>query len=331
MKKIITLLRKDFSNSFRDKMVVYTLVFPIILAIIARFFIPIANSTEINLFIDNSISIQQEENLSEFFNVRRTENYDKLTSEVLKYGNNPGLIFENGIFKIILQGNEPRFLIDSIFNVLIFLESNNVVDSRVVSLGIEESFISNIIISLVLILIIGLVGFSVGFSIIEDKETKMIEGLSVAPITLKDYVLSKILYLFIISFIFTLLAYLIMVGFSFKISGFLLTLFVANLMGIFLSFFIGTFSDNQTMGIAVSKIAVFVFCMLPVLSTVLSDNIQKFFYILPGYWVIQSFFISFMNQEGSLSINVFIASISHLLAIIIMIPKMRQNFRLRLK
>jgi hypothetical protein len=328
MNKIISLVKKDWKNSLNDKMTIFVLFFPIIISIVVRIFLPSFENASIKIFIDTSVPNNKVVMLENYFEIEKLENYNSLENKVNSYGDNLGVIFSENSLKLVLTGSESPHIINVVKSVLNYVNQDKSLNYEIESLGIRRSVISDVLNTGVLILIVGMVGFSMGFTIVEDKESKMFSAMGVSPIILSDYLISKIITVLIQSALFALIAQLILIGLNFNLFSFFIIFISGSMMGIFLGFVIGIFSDNQNAAIAVSKVTIFICCMLPMISFLVPEQFQKLFYVIPGYWVMKVFSISILNIEGNLILTLFIALIIHLLFIIALTPKMKKTFKI---
>ena len=327
MSRIFNLTIKDFVNSFRDKMNVYIYIAPIIIAIAVRMFLPDISGQSLKVaMLEDSDSKTQ---ISEYYDIIEVENEEELINRVKEYDDVVGIKENNGDFEVVLEGNEEESTKQYATIVITDIKNDENIPIDNKNIGKEESKLKEIISAGVIMLIVGVAGMSMGFSIVEDKESKMIEAFGVSPINIFGYVSSKLLTTAILSVLLAFIAQFVMVGFSFDLGQFLLVLFSAYLMSILIGFLMGTFADTQNSAIALVKIIIFFFVMLPMISLIVPASVEWLFYIIPGYWIFQLLMGSLIGIEMSMLLVFTIAVAIHLIAIIALIPRMKKVFKLR--
>ncbi len=331
MKTMISLIKKDFLNAVHDQIMVMMIVMPIVMAVILKLLIPSIENPEIKVYIGPGIDSRIEERLKEFYIVERIEDLEKMKDRINEYGDNPGIYYEDSSFKIIFQGDEPEEYKDSLTSVLNYIETDDVPELKVKSLNKEKSVIGEIIGAAGLLLITGIAGMIMGFSIVEDKDSRVNEAISVSPVNINQYLISKIAYLVLYSLFFSLICWFIIFGTGFDITSFFLTFICSLLLSIFLAFFIGSIADNQNKAIAISKISMFVFLLLPVMSMIVPENYDWLFYPLPGYWILKLLINSILNIHKDYYFIFSVALVYNFVIILAMIPFMRGSMKMRMR
>jgi len=331
MRMIINLIKKDFLNSMHDQIMIMMIVMPIIMAIILKLLIPSVENPEIKIYIGPGISNEMETELNKYYIVERTDELNKLKNLVNEYGDNPGLYYDQGNYKVILQGDEPEGYKESILSVLKYIGNEKTVSINVKSMEKSKSVIGEILGSAGMLLISGIAGMIMGMSIVEDKESKVNEAISVSPVNVNIYLLSKIIYLFFYSLIFSLICWIILFGNNFTFNSFILTFSCSLLLSMFLAFFIGGVADNQNKAIAIAKISMFVFLFIPVISLIIPEQASWVFYPFPAYWVLKVIMNTILNITKDFALIFSVAIIYNLAVLILLIPFIKKGLRLRMR
>lgn len=327
--KIKNLLKKDFKLILKDKLNIIFYIMPLILIIIIKIFSPSFMNSSSKLLLMNNIDKEIKTELQKYYDIKEYDDEENLIKRINSFDDIIGIKYENSQIKILVQGNEDPLIKNQLNNILSHIQNERQINIETSSLGIENNQILNMITSLSILLVIGIPGVSMGFLMVEDKESKMIEAYSVSPLNLKIYMIEKIIFASIISVILGIISQIILIGFNFNYLEFIYILILGTLLSITVGIIIGTIADNQNSAIAISKTIIFIFIMLPMIAVILPQKIQYFFYILPGYWV-YNIILSGINETMINSFSSFIiALILHILVIIAMIPKMSKEFKLK--
>ena len=127
-------------------------------------------------------------------------------------------------------------------------------------------------------------GAVTGFTLLDDKDDKVLMSLKITPISTKMYVFVKVL----IGYIFGFIATLIIILFTGLLSGVawwmvLLISFIASLQAPFLALVVNSFAANKVEGFVVMK-ATGMTLILPAVAFFLTDWKEFFLIIAPGFW-----------------------------------------------
>lgn len=127
-------------------------------------------------------------------------------------------------------------------------------------------------------------GAVTGFTLLDDKDDKVLISLKVTPISTRMYVFVKLL----IGYAFGLVATLIIVfatGFleGSSVGMILLISLIASLQAPFLALVVNSFADNKVEGFVVMK-ATGMTLILPAVAFWLTDWKEFFLIIAPGFW-----------------------------------------------
>ncbi len=330
MKKIINLMMKDFVSGTRNRMMQFMIVAPLIFTFIVKlFFIPTVDDTAMTLYLSSDVPSEIEVNLSGFFKVERLESLAAVRERVEENDDVYGIDYNGEKVKVILQGNESEAIRTAVPMIVSVAVDGTEGLGEVESLGKEKSNMKEFISSLLTMMVLSISGMMTGFIIVMDKETKMIRALSVAPVTIKDYLFSKMLQTILYCLVFSVVIYWILFGFTINIVAWFLSFTVFSVLGIFLGFLIGTLADNENSAIALIKGLGFVLLMLPMVSLFIPQNFQWPFYILPTYWVFRVVTIQALGLPGNIYLAWAVAMVYHIVLLAILFPVMSRKFRMR--
>ncbi|WBW95662.1 hypothetical protein [Oceanirhabdus sp. W0125-5] len=140
------------------------------------------------------------------------------------------------------------------------------------------------IISLTFLLIPGMLGAVTGFMMLDEKDGKISELLSITPLGKIGYLINRLSFGFIASFIYTLITYYILSIYTIPI---LTLLFIAILLGIY-AFIIGSIlfmlSDDKVKGLTYAKglNIIMLFALSDLLNIKWLSILSMFF---PTYWI----------------------------------------------
>lgn len=285
-KRIINVFKRDFSNSLRDKMIIYLFIAPMLMAFALKIFVPDVQKSTFKFAVLNNTDEVIVSHLNEYGKVFKFEDYSSLQNRINQYDDVIGIVIENGSPKIVAQGNEEGEA--GKITQLILLEQNSsgtgfikFSDSNIGSKMPPFTMFSFIFVIMISFLMGGL---AIGFNIIEEKESSTVKALSVTPMTRGDFLLGKSVVGFLMPLIHAPLAIWVL-----GISGvnypmlFVITMF-SSLIGIIMGFLIGVLSSNQMNGIANMKVTSLVMLLPMMLAFLLPESRHIFLYWAPTYW-----------------------------------------------
>ncbi len=108
MKRIITLLKQDWSNILRDNVLFYIFLAPVIMAVAVRLLAPSFESVTLRFAVNRDMPQAIQENLADYGKIIVVSDRAALINRVEKNDDVPGIFWENGQYEIILQGNEQE-------------------------------------------------------------------------------------------------------------------------------------------------------------------------------------------------------------------------------
>lgn len=141
------------------------------------------------------------------------------------------------------------------------------------------------IVSMFLILITGYIfGAITGFTLLDDKDDNVLMSLKITPISVKAYVILKL----IISYIFGFFAMLILVLVTDFLPGasfwsLLLISLVGALQGPAVALIVNSFAKNKVEGFVIMKLSGLLL-IVPVLTFFIFNWKEVFLIIVPGFW-----------------------------------------------
>lgn len=285
-KRIINVFKRDFSNSLRDKMIVYLLIAPVLMAFLLKIFVPDVQTSTFKFAVLSNTDEAIVTQLNEYGKVFSFEDYTDLQNRINQYDDVIGIVIENGSPKIVTQGNEGAEA--GKLAQLILLEQNSSVPSflKFSDTDIGSKMPPFTMFSFIFVIMISFLmgGLAIGFNIIEEKESSTVKALSVTPMTRGDFLFGKSIVGFLMPLIHAPLGIWVL-----GISGinypmlFVITMF-SSLIGIIMGFLIGVLSTNQMNGIANMKITSLVMLLPMMLAFILPESRHVFLYWAPTYW-----------------------------------------------
>ena len=164
--------------------------------------------------------------------------------------------------------------------------------------------------AMMLIVITGYVfGALIAFTLLDDKDDKVLMSLKITPINVKHYIYIKMTAGMIFGFIATLV--LLLATNFMPDSNFFVILAVAILGAIqvpSVTLIVNSFSDNKVEGFVIMKLSGLVL-MFPVIGFLVSGWAQYFLGIAPGYWAGRIVELELLPTEEGSALVVFLVGV----------------------
>ena len=332
VKRIINLMRQDWTNTIRDNILLYMMIAPLILAVGARFFLPSLNQNQYTFAVQATLNSEMILGLDQIGRIEVFNDANGVKERVMRSDDVPGLIMENDKPQIIMEGNEgdEAQVLRSVIEQAL---SGDVVAEYTLTQGDNgaRSLLKEFG-AIIFILINTLLGALVmAFNIIEDKESKAMRALGVSPLSMLELTIARGLFALILSLILVVSSTLILVGtqinFGLLLIGFAFSIALPILTG----YVIGGLADNQLKAIAILKFYFLIYLTLPVITVVIPQKSHVFFYLLPNYWMWHTFEQLFIGNLGGPGfwLSGIITLFSSLLLVVICFPFLRRQLKLR--
>lgn len=287
MKQLFAMLRLDMHLIFRDKIIWYVLFFPAIIAIILILVTGRISDTTPTIAIYGDMPQTVRESFEKVANLDWQPNNDSLIQRVNAFDNVIGIRWEGDKVNVVYQGNEGIEYQKQMTSFINDVLNKEIPEIQIINVNTSRDMIVQIIMA-ALLLSPALIGGTVsGFLIVAEKENKLFRGYQIAPIRLSSYIGARALLASIIGFMSMILLCAI-----FQVTdklGVLILVMLCSLplFGVITILF-GSIAKDKISCIAMFKILVVVFLVLPLASGFVPDRLQSAFYVLPMYWQFQS-------------------------------------------
>ena len=257
IKKIFNVFRLDLANSKRDKVMIYTLLAPIILAFVLKLISPGFQNLSVN-FVSLEGDTELVGRLERYGNVELSPTLEKLKERVLDSGDTVGVYLKDGTYSLLMQGNEPEEIQALAKLVLsgILSEGISGVEFETTDNGKTLPPMTLFGFSFVVVLSFTLGGFIIGFNIIDEKESGAMRALMITPISKSEFIVGRSIIGVAVPLIHALLAVLVFAIGGIDILKLIIVTISSSFIGIAMGFLIGVMSSNQMSGLANMKISV---------------------------------------------------------------------------
>jgi len=329
-RRIWMIFIRDLKVNSKDFISLYIFVVPILLAVLINLFAPGINDTTINLALIEGENENQVEYLERFAKVELFDNEIDIQKRVEKRDAIIGIIPENGVYYMMIQGNEPEGvveyakLLNSFYELDVHIEDSN---GELIEFGRTVPPLKKTLVNVCMLFISILGGMLMALNIVEEKVDNTLSAINLTPTSRITFVLGKSVMGIVLS-IFGSMALILITGFgNINILQLLLLLFITSLLSILVGFIQGLTNDDIISAAGSIKLL-----FLPLIAGVLAiemlgDKWQKFFYWNPFYWAYKGndLILSQSGRWGQILIYSGIVLVLSGLVYLFLAPKIRKG------
>jgi len=150
--------------------------------------------------------------------------------------------------------------------------------------SINQHLASQILIMVFILLMGFMYGAITGFTLLDDQDDKVLLSLRITPISVKHYVLIKLLICYLMSVLFTLLLLVsTQILPDISLTRFLMILILAPMQGPIIAVLINCFATNKVEGFVYMKLSGIIL-MVPIASLFLTNWTELLLGFIPGFW-----------------------------------------------
>lgn len=287
MRRMLAIIRRDLLATTRDYLLLYITLSPWLLTLAFRLLVPAVGQSAITVVVTTNVPPAMMDALGAYAHVDVARDRAALARRVGAYDDAVGVVpAPGGGYTLVVEGNESPDATGLPALVLQRLHAgpSGLVPDAVVLPGDRLPY-REIIGAFVALSVLFISGISMGFHIVEDKESRMMLALGASPLGRREYVAARALLAAAISTV-SVFGSLWILG----LGGFdhlqVLALTVTSTLAVALmGFVIGALSANQVAGIATVKFG-FLLIVGPAAASLFVDGWPSYLlYWLPPYWI----------------------------------------------
>lgn len=293
MKKVLSILKRDFKVASKDPIAIWIALAPILLAVIIVLVSPGISDTTLNLAVHKSVDSKRTQALEKYAKVTVYESEDEIKERVSRRDEVIGVTSTKDGVKFIAEGNESENGLKTAKLINSLYESNALENSasRLSFYNFGQKIPAlKLSLAVSLLLIVSVVSSMItALGLVDEKADKTIKAANVTPMKQTSYILSKSI-LGIVSLLVTSIITLFILGmWQINWIQMILMIFASSIISMIVAFTIGLKSTDFIEAASSIKIL-----MIPLLASVLvyelvSDKWQWTVWWSPFYWSYKGF------------------------------------------
>lgn len=244
MKRILTIIKQDWTNILRDNLLFYIFLAPVIMAVAVRLLAPSIETASVRVAVNEAMPQTVQENLAEFAKVFVVSDRKSIITRVEKNDDVPGIYWEDGQYEIILQGNEQEG--EELSQILLSAATSpeETADFTVITHP-KESLFTEYALIFVLITAVMLGAIVESFNMVRDKESGMIRAWAVSPLRMAEWTIARAIFSMLAGLAMTVTATIIIAGVTVPWGQILIGVLASVGIAVLIGFLLGGLSNTQ--------------------------------------------------------------------------------------
>ncbi len=340
IRRLLTLLHQDLTGSLRDNVLLYVIAAPLILAVLARVFLPSLERSVPACVVSRDVDPNLAGRLQAYLRVEPAADRRSLERRVLQPDDVAGVVQDKRGPVLILEGNEQpetRRLFTAALATVVDEQADLTFAAR--SLGGGRSYLREYVAIFLIMMATLLGGMVVGFNMVDDRHTRAFQALAVSPLPLPDYLASRSLFALLQGALVGLATTAIMLGPALPYGRLILAFAASAPLAATLGFLMAVTADNQISALGSTKLIMPAYLLVPVAALFLPERWQPVLYPFPNYWVFLTFKSLFVDGPQTpgfamagtpgFAMTALLAALSGLLLVLLLVLPLRRVFRFR--
>ncbi|RCX08500.1 ABC-2 family transporter [Anaerobacterium chartisolvens] len=283
MKSIIMTIARELKLIFRDGLTIYLTISPAVLALIFIMVFGSVQESSISLAVDKSLPRDSVAKLEAVADIEYFDDLESLKERVRGADSIAGVTLQDGDIRLIVEGNEAKGFAEARQQLVSAALAAGSVQYTTETVEAQASLAYNISMACIYLLALFIGGASLGLNGVNERESGAIHAVSISPMTLWGYVVSKIIPSLLFGMIGVSACALIMGRVS-AVPQFLLLALCSIFVSGIIIFLIITFAGNQIAAVGVLKIVMPLFLVVGISSVFIPERWLFLYYVFPMYW-----------------------------------------------
>ncbi len=331
-KHMLYIFLRDLKVNLREFLSGFIFIAPALIAIFIQVFVPEINSSTVSLAMIEGHDQKQIEYYKNFASVDLFQNEKEIRQRVDKRDNLIGVIPFKESYKILVQGNEPEFLIDYAKLLKTYYEEGvTIADSQdeIIDFGKKASPLKRILLNAVIMLSAVMGGMLISLNIVEEKVDNTISAINVTTVSKFSFIMGKSMIGVLVPILGSILAVIITGFYQINFLQLIVIILISTILAVIVGFVQGV-TNNDIMSAAGSVKMLF----LPLAASIaaaelLAQKWQYFFYWSPFYWAYKGNEAVLSNTAswGQILLYAGIILVISIIVYILLLPKIKKGLK----
>ncbi len=283
MKSIYMTIVRELKLIFRDGITLYLTISPAVLALVFIFVFGSVQNSSISLVVHKALPQEMTAKLEAVAYLEYSDDLSQLKERVNGADSIAGVYMQDGAMKLLVEGNEAQGFAESRSSLVSAALGADRIEYTSETIEGQGSLAYTISMACVFLLALFIGGATLGLSGVSERESGVIRAVSISPMPLGGYVISKIIPALLLGTV-GLSASAVIIGHASALPQFLLLALCSVFVGGMIIFLMIAFADNQIAAVGVLKIIMPLFLAAGVSAVFIPEKWLFLYYALPMYW-----------------------------------------------
>lgn len=288
MRAVSSIIKTDLILIGRNKIALYMALAPALLAFVYLAVLGGVSDATITFVLPAEAPGALQTQLQRLAKVETVADQTAVVQRVERVDSAAGVVWQAGQPALIVEGNEPEGFASLAGNLLQRALAGGLPAHQALAVTSSGGRTAELAVSSLLLLAVFIAGAVSGFNIVAERESKSLQALGVAPLTLGKYVAARTLLALALALINTAATALVIGKMELLPQLLVAALCSAGLVGLVAVIF-GYTANNQITAIASLKLMMPVALAIPLSSLFVSARLQWLYYWMPNYWQLKAF------------------------------------------
>lgn len=295
MRAVLTIIKTDLTLIGRNKIALFMALAPALLALVYLAVLGGVGDGAITFVLPADAPSAFQAQLQRLARVDTVADPAAVVRRVERMDSVAGIGWQADAATLIVEGNEPEGFALLASNLLQRALAGDLAAHKSLLVPPSGGRTAEMVAVMLLLLAVFISGAVSGFNIVAERESKSIQALGVAPLTLTKYLLARTLIALALALINTAVTALV-IGRSDLLPELLAAAtFSVSLVGLMAAIF-GYTANNQITAIASLKLMMPIALAVPLSSMFVSVRFQWLYYWMPNYWQLKAFRAAWAGQ-----------------------------------
>ncbi len=283
MKSILTTIAREIKLISRGGITIYMAVSPAILALVFILVFGSVQGASLSFVVDRSFPQALAAKLETVADIEYVDSFESLKNRVSGADSIAGVYMEDCSIKLMVEGNEAQDFAESRQSLVSVALSTVNIEYTSEAVEGQKPVAYNTSMTCIFLLALFIGGATLGLSGVNERESGVLQAVSVSPMTLWGYIISKIIPALLFGVIGVAACSLIM-GRADVLPQFILLVLCSVFVSGIIIFLIIAFAGNQIAAVGVLKIVMPLFVVVGISAAFIPEKWLGFYYVLPMYW-----------------------------------------------
>lgn len=326
MRSIRETLARELKLVFRDNIALFLVLAPALLALVYLMVFGSVRAASIVLAVDKDLPQDWKSKLERVADLETLEDLESLKRRVAGPDSVAGVTEQDGVLRLLVEGNESKDFAESMQRLVSAALAGDTVAYESESVGDQDTLAVRLVRACILLLALFVGGATMGLSGVYERESGVIRAVSVSPMTLWNYTVSKVFPALLFGLV-GVSACALILGCAEALPRLLLLALCSSLVSGMIIFLVAAFAGNQIAAVGVLKLVMPLFLVVGISSVFVPESGRVFYYALPMFWQYEAIDATLAGKDAMFKLLMVLATSLPWFAVLMRIFAKKTNMK----